>query len=128
MRQARCQAGQARGSKTWWLCALAAAVMAVGCGRRAAVTADPEGTAGVRWVDVTRQAGITFRHQSGASGRLYLPETMSAGCAFLDYNGDGWQDLFLVNSGRLPGFRGPRSASGPFYPALYRNRGDGTFE
>jgi hypothetical protein len=107
-----------------WLCALAAAGMAVGCGRHAAVTAAPEGTAGVRLVDVTREAGITFRHQSGASGRLYLPETMGAGCAFLDYDGDGWQDLFLVNSGRLPGFR----VKGPFYPALYRNRGDGTFE
>jgi hypothetical protein len=98
--------------------------MAVGCGRHPAVTAAPDGTAGVRLVDVTRQAGISFRHQSGASGRLYLPETMGAGCAFLDYDGDGWQDLFLVNSGRLPGFRG----KGPFYPALYRNRGDGTFE
>src|SRR5713226_9553887 len=107
-----------------WLGALAAAGIAVGCGRHAAVTAAPDGTAGVRLVDVARQAGITFRHTSGASGRLYLPETMGAGCAFLDYDGDGWQDLFFVNSARLPGFAG----KGPFYPALYRNRGDGTFE
>src|SRR5262249_48445057 len=66
----------------------------------------------------------TFRHQSGRSGRLYLPETMGSGCAFLDYDGDGHLDIFLVNSSRLPGFTG----KGPFYPALYRNRGNGTFE
>src|SRR5262249_54843288 len=47
-----------------------------------------------------------------------------SGCAFLDYDGDGRLDAFFVNSSRLPGFTG----SGPFYPALYRNRGNGTFE
>jgi hypothetical protein len=73
------------------------------------------------FTDITEAAGIRFRHVSGASGRLYLAETMGAGCAFLDYDGDGLQDLFLLNSGRLPGFQG----DGPFYPALYRNRGPG---
>jgi hypothetical protein len=103
-----------------------AALAAVGCTLHPAPTATAAagGVAGAQFVDVARQAGLTFRHQSGGSGRLYLPETMGAGCAFLDYDGDGWQDLFLLNSGRLPGFRG----KGPFYPALYRNRGDGTFE
>jgi hypothetical protein len=100
---------------------------AAGCGRRAQpalASPVPASSIPVRFTDVAEAAGIHFRHTSGASGRLYLPETMGAGCAFLDYDGDGWQDLFLVNSGPLPGFRG----KGPFYPALYRNRGDGTFQ
>jgi hypothetical protein len=77
----------------------------------------------VRFTDVTEAAGIHFRHTSGRSGRLLLPETLGAGCAFLDYNRDGKLDLFLVNSSRLAGFKG----SGPYYSALYRNNGDGTF-
>jgi hypothetical protein len=78
----------------------------------------------VQFVDIAASAGLHFRHTSGASGRLYLPETVGSGCAMLDYDGDGRLDLFLVNSSRLPGFPG----KGPFYPALYHNRGDGTFE
>jgi hypothetical protein len=90
---------------------------------------EPQSAAGgprsaIRFTDVAQSAGVTFRHESGRSGRFYLPETMGSGCAFLDYNHDGRLDLFLVNSSRLPGFAG----KGPFFPALYRNRGDGTFE
>jgi hypothetical protein len=77
----------------------------------------------VQLVDVTESAGIRFRHTSGRSGRFYLPETMGAGCAFLEYNNDGRPDLFLVNSSRLPGSR----EKGPSYPALYRNEGEGRF-
>jgi hypothetical protein len=84
--------------------------------------ADPP-AGGVRFTDVTDAAGIRFRHTNGSSGRLYLPETMGSGCAFLDYNGDGKPDIFFVNGSRLPGFSG----EGPFYPALYRNNGDGSF-
>jgi hypothetical protein len=78
----------------------------------------------VQFVDIAASSGIRWRHTSGASGRLYLPETLGSGCGMLDYDGDGRLDLFLVNSSRLPGFPG----RGPYYPALYRNRGDGTFE
>jgi hypothetical protein len=77
----------------------------------------------VRFVDVANSLGVRFRHTSGKSGRLYFAETMGAGCAFFDYDGDGKLDLFLVNSSRLPGFPG----SGPFYSALYHQRPDGTF-
>ena len=76
----------------------------------------------VTFVDVTEQAGIHFRHNSGAFGRKYLPETMGSGAAFLDVDGDGWQDIFIVNSTNWPGQKGQ-----PSYPALYRNNGNGTF-
>jgi len=78
----------------------------------------------VTFADVTREAGIAFEHETGAFGKKYLPETMGAGCAFLDYDGDGRLDIFLVNSCPLA----RRKRSGPTLPALYRNRGDGTFE
>ena len=76
----------------------------------------------VTFTDVTAAAGIHFQHRSGAFGKKYLPETMGSGVAFLDADGDGRQDLFLVNSTKWPGQQGPAS-----YPAFYRNRGDGTF-
>ena len=74
------------------------------------------------FTDVTRTAGIQFRHESGAFGKKYLPETMGAGGAFLDADGDGWQDVLLVNSSTWPGRPAKRTA-----PALYRNNHDGTF-
>ncbi|MFN0086830.1 MAG: CRTAC1 family protein [Blastocatellia bacterium] len=52
----------------------------------------------VEFSDVTALAGIRFRHNNGAYGRKYLPETTGSGCAFLDYDNDGWQDLLLINS------------------------------
>jgi hypothetical protein len=76
----------------------------------------------VQFVDITRQAGIRFQHNSGAFGQKYLPETMGAGCAFLDYNNDGWQDILLINSMDWPGHTRRTS-----FPALYRNNKNGTF-
>ena len=52
---------------------------------------------GFSLTDVTTAAGIDFHHNSGAFGAKYLPETMGPGCAFLDYDGDGWLDILLVN-------------------------------
>ncbi|MGA7444716.1 MAG: CRTAC1 family protein, partial [Candidatus Sulfotelmatobacter sp.] len=52
---------------------------------------------GFRFVDATSSAGIRFQHNSGAFGGKFLPETMGSGCAFLDYDRDGWQDILLVN-------------------------------
>jgi enediyne biosynthesis protein E4 len=78
----------------------------------------------VRFTDVAEPLGVRFVHTNGAAGHYYLAETMGAGCAFLDYDGDNRLDLFLVNSSRLPGF----TAKGPYYPALYHQRPDGTFQ
>src|SRR5207253_36257 len=72
--------------------------------------------------DVTTAAGIRFRHTSGAFGKKYLPETMGSGVAFFDADGDGFQDLFFVNSTSWPGHK-----SAPSRHALYRNNHDGTF-
>src|SRR5260221_10467876 len=72
--------------------------------------------------DVTQQAGINFHHNSGAYGGKLLPETLGSGCAFLDYDRDGFQDIFLVNSMDWP--RHPRTRSSP---KLYRNNRNGTF-
>jgi hypothetical protein len=88
----------------------------------AAVMAQASTTPRVTFTDVTAGAGIHFQHSNGAFGKKYLPETMGSGVAFLDADGDGRQDLFLVNSTKWPGRPGPAS-----YSAFYRNQGDGTF-
>jgi hypothetical protein len=79
----------------------------------------------VRFTNATRDIGVDFVHQNGAYGERLLPETMGGGVAFLDYNNDGLQDLLFVNSSTWPwrtqDVRHPTSA-------LYRNRGNGTFE
>ncbi len=76
----------------------------------------------ITFTDVTAQAGIHFRHNSGAYGAKYLPETMGSGVCILDYDNDGWQDILFVNSMDWPGHTTNKS-----YPALYHNNHDGTF-
>jgi enediyne biosynthesis protein E4 len=66
---------------------------------------------------------IAWSHTAGISAEMYLPETVGAGCAFLDYDNDGWMDIYLVNSGPCDFFK-PKS---PLRNALYRNNRDGTF-
>jgi hypothetical protein len=77
---------------------------------------------GFRFVDVTSSAGIQFQHDSGAFGGKFLPETMGSGCAFLDYDRDGWKDILLVNGMDWPGHKQRRSTL-----RLYHNNGNGTF-
>jgi enediyne biosynthesis protein E4 len=76
----------------------------------------------IQFLDVTAQAGISFKHNSGAFGKKYLPETMGSGACFIDYDNDGWQDILLVNSMDWPDHRSHKSS-----PALYHNNKDGTF-
>jgi enediyne biosynthesis protein E4 len=109
--------------KTFWLVFLAAIAVVSSCNRQASV-ADLQSSASptvspaagesspspaasvtptppltpVEFTDVTQEAGIRFRHNNGAYGKKYLPETTGSGCAFLDYDNDGWQDILLVNS------------------------------
>src|SRR2546425_817810 len=68
-------------------------------------------------------SGITWRHDNAMSPERYLPETVGAGCAFLDYDNDGWMDFYLVNSGPCD-FYQPRR---PLRNALYKNNRNGTF-
>ena len=84
--------------------------------------AAPRYSGPIQFKDVTNEAGIHFKHNSGAYGKHYLPETVGAGCAFLDYDNDGWQDILLVNSTNWPDHKGAKS-----YPALYHNNRNGTF-
>lgn len=68
-------------------------------------------------------SGITWVHDNAISERRHLPETLGPGCAFLDYDNDGWMDLLLVNSGPSDFFK-PRKR---LNHALYKNNRDGTF-
>lgn len=77
---------------------------------------------GFRLTDVTVPAGLNFQHNTGAFGGKYLPETMGSGCAFLDYDGDGWQDILLLNGCDWPGHKRSRTTL-----RLYRNNRNGTF-
>jgi hypothetical protein len=68
-------------------------------------------------------SGITWVHVSGQSPEMYMPETVGPGCAFLDYDNDGWMDIYLVNSGGCDFYQ----PAAPLRNALYRNNHDGTF-
>jgi hypothetical protein len=80
----------------------------------------------VKFVDITGPSGLKFVHNNAAAGEKLLPETMGSGCAFLDYDGDGDQDIVLVNSEPWP----EQAKDGAPRPtqALYRNDGKGNFE
>ncbi len=77
----------------------------------------------IHFRDITAQAGIRFTHNNGAFGKKWLPETMGPGCAFIDYDNDGYPDILLVNGDDWPG----HPHGGLTTPKLYHNNHDGTF-
>jgi enediyne biosynthesis protein E4 len=81
----------------------------------------------VSFTDITDEAGITFQHENAARGSKLLPETMGGGCAFLDFDGDGDQDLLFINSLRHWPWDAPAGDEQRASMALYRNEGDGKF-
>lgn len=88
-----------------------------------------------QFVDVTKAAGLDFRHTNGASGGKLLPETLGSGCAFLDYDDDGWPDILFVNGMGWPrpasvektGANTPRAEGQRSTLRLFRNNRNGTF-
>ena len=94
--------------------------------RRDALGASPSPDLGFRLADVSAEAGLHFQHNSGAYGGKLLPETLCAGCAFFDYDRDGWQDILLVNGMDWPG-HSREGKSGRSTLKLYRNNRNGTF-
>src|SRR6202140_4581059 len=86
-------------------------------------TATPA-TAPVTFEEVpAKSSGITWVHNNAHSAERHLPETVGAGCAFFDYDNDGWMDIYLVNSGPSDFF----TPAAPLKNALYHNNHDGTF-
>jgi len=77
----------------------------------------------IHFSDITAKAGIKFTHNNGAFGKKWLPETMGPGCAFIDYDNDGYPDILLVNGDDFPG----HPHVGATTPKLYHNNRNGTF-
>jgi enediyne biosynthesis protein E4 len=77
----------------------------------------------IHFRDITAQAGIHFIHNNGAFGKKWLPETMGPGCAFIDYDNDGYPDVLLINGEDFPG----HPHAGATTLKLFHNNGDGTF-
>lgn len=106
---------------------VAVSTIALGCLLAVGGPLDP---APVVFRDVTAVSGLRFRHYNSATPRKYLVETMTGGVAVLDYDQDGWMDIFLVNGADLTGSGAapqPVKSHPRFWNRLYRNQGDGTF-
>jgi hypothetical protein len=105
--------------RKWWTLVF---VLLLSSGLFAQTQANSSGASSVTFRDITQKAGIHFVHNNAAFGKKYLPETMGPGVAFIDYDNDGWPDIFLVNGTNWPGQPQKHST-----PRLYHNNHDGTF-
>jgi hypothetical protein len=118
----------------WGTLVALASLLSGGCrplsaGERAPVAPPPTANApSVTFTDITDRAGIRFVHNNGAFGKKWMPETTGSGCAFIDYDRDGWEDIVLINSGPFDTPRATYTSRDPrSRVTLYRNNGDGTF-
>ncbi|HEX4773191.1 MAG TPA: CRTAC1 family protein [Bryobacteraceae bacterium] len=97
----------------------------------AALSRAERGSNAVTYTDITPSSGISFKNNNSATPEKYLIETMTGGVAILDYDNDGWPDIFLVNGARIhPGQREdepPDKTAPQFWNRLYRNNQNGTF-
>ena len=78
-----------------------------------------------QFVDEAQRRGVVFTFDNGQTNHRHLPETMSGGVALLDFDGDGWLDIYAVQGGPFPP---PGDRPPPFGDRLFRNKGDGRFE
>src|SRR5437667_3666000 len=87
----------------------------------------PSSAQQIQFRDITSQAGIHFTHNNGAFGKKWLPETMGPGCAFIDYDNDGYPDILLVDGEDWPAHPRGGANRGTATLKLYHNNHDGTF-
>ncbi|MEJ7708742.1 MAG: CRTAC1 family protein [Pyrinomonadaceae bacterium] len=84
-----------------------------------------------KFIDITKQSGVSFMNAASPTSQKYLPETMVGGVAMFDYDGDGHLDLFFVNGAKLddpmPAGKAPDKSDQSYWNRLYRNNGDDTF-
>ncbi|MGH9627654.1 MAG: CRTAC1 family protein [Bryobacteraceae bacterium] len=84
-----------------------------------------------RFTDITGQSGVRFQTEASHTSEKYLLETMAGGVALIDYDGDGYLDLYFVNGAKLqdpmPAGAGPDKSDPRYWNRLYRNNGDSTF-
>ena len=97
--------------------------LAAGAGAAQLLRADPPAPPPIFEEIPPAASGITWVHENAMSDQRYLPETLGPGCAFFDYDNDGWMDIYLVNSGPCDFYKPVK----PLRNALYRNNRDGTF-
>jgi hypothetical protein len=92
-------------------------------GKNGASTPSVPSIPGIHFADITQSAGLRFVHNNGAFGKKYLPETLGPGCAFIDFDNDGYPDILLVNGQSWPG----HESGGKTTLKLFHNNHDGTF-